>query len=233
MSDKQTVLIAGGNRGLGLEWTRQWLERGATVHSTAREPENANALQKLADTYSDQSKIHELDVSSDQSVQSLANELGDVAIDVLIQNAGIGGRGGIETLNSKDVLHTLNVNSVGALRVVQAFLPHLKRSSNRAKIALITSLMGSIDDNRSGDSYAYRMSKAALNMAGKSMAVDLANIGIDVLILHPGWVKTDMGGSAARLTVKESVNGMMKLLDKLEPSTSGTFWHTNGKQLPW
>lgn len=227
------VLIIGGNRGLGLEWTRQWLDRGATVYSTARQPGKADELQELQNQHTDKLHIHKVDVASDESVERLAKQLQDVSIDVLIQNAGISGRAGISNLDGDDVLHTINVNSVGALRVVQAFLPNLKESSGRAKIVLTTSLMGSIDDNRSGGSYAYRMSKAALNMAGKSMAVDLADDGIDVLIVHPGWVQTDMGGSAARITVDDSINGMMKLVEKLGPEMSGTFWHTNGKQLEW
>jgi len=227
------VLIIGGNRGLGLEWTRQWLDRGATVYSTARQPGKADELQELQNQHTDKLHIHKVDVASDESVEKLAKQMQDVSIDVLIQNAGISGRAGISNLDGDDVLHTINVNSVGALRVVQAFLPNLKESSGRAKIVLTTSLMGSIDDNRSGGSYAYRMSKAALNMAGKSMAVDLADDGIDVLIVHPGWVQTDMGGSAARITVDDSINGMMKLVEKLGPEMSGTFWHTNGKQLEW
>jgi len=227
------VLIIGGNRGLGLEWTKQWLDRGATVYSTARQPEKADELQQLQGQHSDKLHIHQVDVTSDESVDRLAKTLRDVPIDVLIQNAGISGRAGISNLNSDDVLHTINVNSVGALRVVQAFLPNLKKAEDRAKIVLTTSLMGSIDDNRSGGSYAYRMSKAALNMAGKSMAVDLADDSIDVLIVHPGWVQTDMGGSAARITVNKSVSGMMQLVDKLSPEMSGTFWHSNGKRLEW
>lgn len=227
------VLIIGGNRGLGLEWTRRWLDRGATVYTTARQPEEANELKRLQKQHSDKLHLHQVDVASDESVDNLAKTLQDVSIDILIQNAGISGRAGISNLNSDDVLHTINVNSVGALRVVQAFLPNLKQSDGRAKIVLTTSLMGSIDDNRSGGSYAYRMSKTALNMAGKSMAVDLADDDIDVLIVHPGWVQTDMGGSAARITVDESVSGMMKLVDKLSPEMSGTFWHSNGNQLEW
>ncbi len=164
---------------------------------------------------------------------NLADELSDVSLNILIHNAGIMGRAGLESLDTGNVLEVLNVNSVGPLRTVRAFLDQLTRSEGRSKIALITSLMGSIADNRSGGSYAYRMSKTALNMAGKSMAVDLAGDGIDLIILHPGWVQTDMGGAAARISVEESVTGMMGMLDKLDASLSGTFWHSNGNELPW
>ncbi|MCF7805506.1 MAG: SDR family oxidoreductase [Candidatus Marinimicrobia bacterium] len=233
MSKDNTVLIIGANRGLGLEWTKQWLERGANVIATARQPDKADALQNLKDEAGDRLRICQVDVSSDDSVDSLADELESEPVDILIHNAGVMGRAGLESLDTKNVLEVMNVNSVGAIRTVRAFRDNLRKSGGRSKIALITSLMGSIDDNRSGGSYAYRMSKAALNMAGRSMSVDLASDNIDVVILHPGWVKTDMGGASARITVDESVNGMMKVLDRLDASTSGTFWHSNGKQLPW
>ncbi|HKJ66359.1 MAG TPA: SDR family oxidoreductase [bacterium] len=233
MSDRQQVMVIGANRGLGLEWVRQWLRRDARVYATAREPGKAEDLQRLQETAGDRLSVHQVDVSSDESVANLADELSDVSLNILIHNAGVMGRAGLESLDTGKVLEVLNVNSVGPLRTVRAFLDQLTRSEGRSKIALITSLMGSIADNGSGGSYAYRMSKTALNMAGKSMAVDLAGDGIDVIILHPGWVQTDMGGAAARISVEESVTGMMGMLDKLDASLSGTFWHSNGNELPW
>jgi len=233
MGQQLNVLIIGANRGLGLEWTRQWLARNASVYATARRPEAAQELQQLKQEAGDRLSIHQVDVASDESVRQLAEELDSVPLNVLIHNAGVGGRSGLADLETGNVLDMFNTNSIGALRTVREFREHLQRTSGRAKVALITSLMGSIDDNRSGGSYAYRMSKAALNMAGKSMAVDLADEGIDVIILHPGWVQTDMGGAAAALTPEESVTGMMRMLDKLDPFLSGTFWHSDGRQLPW
>lgn len=233
MGQEPNVLIIGANRGLGLEWTRQWLARNANVYATARRPDEARTLKQLQQETGDRLSIHQADVASDESIRRLADELDSLSLDILIHNAGVGGRDGLANLDTDNVLHVFNTNSVGALRTVRAFRKHLQRASGPAKVALITSLMGSIDDNRSGGSYAYRMSKAALNMAGKSMSVDLAEDGIDVIILHPGWVQTDMGGAAARLTPEESVSGMMQMLDKLTPELSGTFWHTDGRQLPW
>jgi len=233
MSEITHVMIIGANRGLGLEWVRQWLERDARIFATARDPDNSGELQSLQNDYPERLSIHQVDVASDESVQRFKEELGDISLDILIHNAGVMGRAGLESLETDKVLEVLNINSVGALRTVRAMIEPLQRSPGRSKIALITSLMGSIEDNRSGGSYAYRMSKAALNMAGKSMAVDLAPDHIDVMILHPGWVKTDMGGPSARIGPEESIHGMMKLLDKLDSSLSGTFWHTNGNELPW
>lgn len=233
MGQEPNVLIIGANRGLGLEWTRQWLARDASVYATARQPDAARDLQQLKQEAGDRLSIHPVDVASDDSVARLAEELAGIPLDVMIHNAGIGGHDGLENLDTDRVRHLFNTNSVGALRTVGALRGNLRQAPGRAKVALITSLMGSIGDNRSGGSYAYRMSKAALNMAGKSMAVDLADDGIDVFILHPGWVRTDMGGPSARISPEESVSGMMELLDNLTPGHSGSFWHTDGRQLPW
>jgi NAD(P)-dependent dehydrogenase (short-subunit alcohol dehydrogenase family) len=233
MPEYPNVLIIGGNRGIGLEWVKQWLDRGARVFATARKPQSAAELQSLEQSSDGALSIHQVDVGSDESVEKLANGVGADNLDILIHNAGIMGRKGLNSLDTDDVLHTIDVNAVGALRTVRAFRDSLRKSDGRSKIALLTSLMGSIADNGSGGSYAYRMSKAAMNMAGKSMSVDLAKDNIDVMILHPGWVKTDMGGPNARINVQESVSGMMERLDALNPELSGTFWHSNGKQLPW
>lgn len=233
MPEYPNVLIVGGNRGIGLEWVKQWLDKGARVFATARKPESAPELQSLVQDSNGALSIHQADVASDTSVGKLASELGTANLDILIHNAGIMGRKGLDSLDTSDVLHTIDVNAVGAIRTVRAFRETLTKTEGRSKIALLTSLMGSIADNGSGGSYAYRMSKAALNMAGKSMSVDLAKDNIDVMILHPGWVKTDMGGPNARISVQESVSGMMERLDALGPELSGTFWHSNGKELPW
>ena len=233
MPETNTVLIIGANRGLGLEWTRQWLSRGANVFATARKPQDATDLQQLKQDASARLHIHQVDVATDESVNSFAEEIGNQPVDVLIHNAGVGGGAGLDSLDTDEVLEVININSVGALRTVRALKENLKKSNGRGQIALITSLMGSIEDNRSGGSYAYRMSKAALNMAGRSMSIDLASENIDVILLHPGWVRTDMGGPNARISVEESVSGMMQILNKLSADMTGTFWHSNGKELPW
>lgn len=227
------VVVTGTNRGIGLELVRQLVQRGDTVEATARNPGSATELKGLRDRAPDRLRIHALDVSDDRSVEAFASALGGEAIDLLINNAGVGSFGdGLEDLDTQQVLHTFNVNAVGPLRVTRALLPNLRRGQRRC-IAHLTSRMGSIADNGSGGSYAYRMSKAALNMASRSMAVDLAPERIISVVIHPGWVQTDMGGPGATTTPEESVRAMLRLIDGLRQEDSGKFFHTNGQLLPW
>jgi NAD(P)-dependent dehydrogenase (short-subunit alcohol dehydrogenase family) len=157
--------------------------------------------------------------------------LGDSAIDVLINNAGIVKRVTLEDLDFDSIREQFEVNAIGALRVTHALLPNLKAGS---KIALMTSRMGSIADNTSGSSYGYRMSKVALSMAGKSLAHDLKPRGIAVAILHPGLVQTRMTNfTSSGITPEESVKGLLKRIDELTLENTGTFWHANGEVLPW
>ncbi|KGG14137.1 Short-chain dehydrogenase/reductase (SDR) [Prochlorococcus sp. MIT 0601] len=172
-----------------------------------------------------------VDVTSGTSVLSLRNKLKGLNIDVLIHNAGIAEFNSLSNLDPESVTRQFEVNALSPLCFTQAFLENMGLGS---KVALMTSRMGSIDDNTSGGSYGYRMSKVALCMAGKSLSIDLKSRGIAVAILHPGLVSTRMTGFTRNgITTKKSVNGLIARLDSLTLQNSGTFWHSNGEVLPW
>ena len=219
-----TYLITGANRGIGYEYCRQLKQRGDTVIAACRSA--SEELKQLG------VRVEEgIDITSDASVASLCDRLGDSAIDVLINNAGIVKRVTLEDLDFDSIREQFEVNALGALRLTHALLPHLKAGS---KIALMTSRMGSIADNTSGSSYGYRMSKVALSMAGKSLAHDLKPRGIAVAILHPGLVQTRMTNfTTSGITPEESVKGLLARIDELTLENTGTFWHANGEVLPW
>lgn len=224
-------LVTGANRGLGLEFTKQLLNAGHQVTATSRNPSEATDLRALE---SSSLSLLALDISKPESVDAFAKALKDAAIDVLINNAGHYSRAsvGFDHLNFDGVLHDFAVNAIGTLRVTQALLPNLRRGSAK-KIANISSKMGSITDNTSGGSYAYRMSKAAVNMATRSLANDLRSEGFTVLTFHPGWVQTDMGGPNALIEPPESIAGMLKVVDNAGLEQSGRFWDYRGQELPW
>ena len=217
-----TYLITGANRGIGLEFCRQLKNSGHEVIAICREksPELADLEVRIEDN---------IDIGNDGAIASLKERLKDTAIDVLINNAGIHSRNTLESLDFDDLLHQFNVNSLGALRVIKALLPNLKAGS---KIAIITSRMASIDDNTSGSSYGYRMSKVALSMAGKSLAIDLKPKQIPVAILHPGLVQTRMTNFRG-ISTTEAVTGLLARIGELNLENTGTFWHSNGQVLPW
>jgi NAD(P)-dependent dehydrogenase (short-subunit alcohol dehydrogenase family) len=219
-----TYLITGANRGIGYEYCRQLKQRGNTVIAVCRSA--SEELKQLG------VRVEEgIDITSDASVASLRDRLGDTAIDVLINNAGIIKRVTLEDLDFESIREQFEVNALGPLRVTHALLPLLKAGS---KIVLMTSRMGSIADNTSGSSYGYRMSKVALSMAGKSLSLDLKPRGIAVAILHPGLVQTRMTNfTASGITPEESVKGLLARIDELTLENTGTFWHANGEVLPW
>lgn len=219
-----TYLITGANRGIGYEYCRQLQARGETVIAVCRSA--SEELQQLG------IQIEEgIDITSDTSVTDLRTRLGNTAIDVLINNAGIIQRVTLDNLNFDSIRAQFEVNALGALRVTHALLPNLKAGS---KLVLMTSRMGSIADNTSGSSYGYRMSKVALSMAGKSLAHDLKGRGIAVAILHPGLVQTRMTNfTSGGITPEESVKGLLARIDELTLDNTGTFWHANGEVLPW
>jgi NAD(P)-dependent dehydrogenase (short-subunit alcohol dehydrogenase family) len=228
-------IITGANRGIGLELARQITARGDTVLAGVRDPGSAGELRALGASLSDPQalRIHALDVSNDESVRAFAASLGDEPIDVLINNAGVMGKmQSLEALDLDDVMKTYNVNALGAIRVTRAVLPLLRRGSAR-KIVHITSGMGSISDNTSGGAYGYRMSKAALNMASKSISVDLHGERILSIVVNPGWVQTDMGGSSAPTPVTESASKMVKLIDGLTLADTGKFFDFRGHTLDY
>lgn len=219
-----TYLVTGANRGIVYEFCRQLQAHGETVIAVCRTADDA--LEALGVQVEES-----IDITSDASVADLRDRLADRAIDVLINNAGIAKRVTLEDLNFDSIREQFEVNALGALRVTQTLLPHLKAG---AKVALMTSRMGSIADNTSGGSYGYRMSKVALSMAGKSLSHDLKPHGIAVAILHPGLVQTRMTNfTPGGITPETSVKGLLARIDELTLNNTGTFWHSNGEVLPW
>ena len=219
-----TYLVTGANRGIGLEYCRQLKERGDNVIAVCR-----SMSDELKDL--DVQIETDIDLTSSTSVAQLVKKLDDKSIDVLINNAGIVERVSLDDLDFDSIRRQFEVNAVGPLRLTQALFNNLKSGS---KIVLMTSRMGSIDDNTSGGSYGYRMSKVALSMAGKSLSEDLKSKNIPVAILHPGLVKTRMTGfTDSGITTEESVKGLLARIDELNMKNTGTFWHSNGEVLPW
>jgi NAD(P)-dependent dehydrogenase (short-subunit alcohol dehydrogenase family) len=219
-----TVLVTGANRGIGLEYCRQLQARGDQVIAVCREP--SPELEALG------VRIEAgIELSSEAAIAELVGRLGDLQLNVLILNAGILQSMGLEDLDPEGIRRQFEVNALAPLLLVRALLDHLPRG---AKVALMTSRMGSIDDNTSGGSYGYRMSKVALNIAGKSLAIDLRPRGIAVAILHPGLVRTRMiNFNPQGISPEESVRGLLARIDALSLESSGTFWHANGQVLPW
>ena len=231
------VLITGAGQGLGLEWARQELRDGATVFATARDPRGAADLQALGRApHAGTLVVVPMDVSDDASVAAGAKEVAarTGALDDLVNNAGTYGPRGDRALaaDAAEVRRVLEVNLLGPYRVTRAFLPLVKAGA-RPRVAFVTSRMGSIGDGPSGASYAYRMSKSALNMLGANLARDLAADGVVCLLLHPGWVRTRMGGERAPVEIAASVSGMRRVLERAGANESGTFQDYNGAGVPW
>jgi NAD(P)-dependent dehydrogenase (short-subunit alcohol dehydrogenase family) len=234
MRTPPTVLITGANRGLGLEWARQFAEADWRVLASCRHPAEADALAALAGRYPTLS-IHRLDVTESEQLRTLQLDLEAARIDVLLNNAGVyldkfmGEFGGIDY---EVWLRTFAVNTLGAVRVSEAFAGQLERGDRKLVVA-ITSHMGSIAEIGAPGAYAYRSSKAALNAAMKGLMHALAPRGISVLLLHPGWVGTRMGGPDAPLTPTQSVRAMRALVDGFKPEMNGRFFRYDGSEIPW
>ena len=219
-----TFLVTGTNRGIGLEYCRQLKTRGHEVIAVCRSP--SPELDKL-----DIQIETNVDLTSDAAVEKLVKRLDGKKIDVLINNAGIIERISLDDLDFDSIRRQFEVNAIAPLRLTSALLPNLTSGS---KVVLMTSRMGSIDDNTSGGSYGYRMSKVALSMAGKSLAHDLKPREIAVAILHPGLVKTRMTGfTDSGITTETSVKGLLARIEELNLDNTGSFWHSNGEILPW
>jgi NAD(P)-dependent dehydrogenase (short-subunit alcohol dehydrogenase family) len=215
------ALVTGASRGIGKELVRQLLARGDRVEACVRDLD-AHPLDDLA---SRSLRVHRLDVASDASVAALTAALGDAALDLVVNNAGVYGgpnQGTRGAFDFADAMKTFDINALGALRVSLATLPHLRRGSGK-KLAHITSGMGSIGDNTSGGFHAYRMSKAALNMLARGLAVDLKGDEIISVAINPGWVQTRMGGPSAPTPVEESVRGILAAIDRATLADSGEF----------
>ncbi len=227
------TVITGANRGIGLELTRQLLLRGDTVHAGARVPEEATELKALAACYPRGLRVNACDVALEASVVAFAEAVGFQPIDLLINNAGLGGQGnGLGSLDFDHITRCFQVNALGALRMVAALLPVLKADGG-ATVLNITSRLGSIGSNDSGGAYGYRMSKAALNMATRSLALDLAADHIFVVAAHPGWVQTDMGGPQAPLSVADSAKALLGLIKTFTAKDSGCFFNYDGDSISW
>jgi len=225
--DQGTVLITGANRGLGLEFARQFKARGYDVIGTARKPEEAQELHKLG------ARVEQLDVADDGSARALSQRLAGQPIDILINNAGIIGSSSnsINDLNFNKMVNTYQINALGPMRVTQALYENLRHGKGR-KVVNITSMMGSVSMSFGG-AYDYRASKAALNMLTNTLAKELGKDGFICVVFHPGWVQTDMGGSSAPVTPGESIGGMIKVIDGLNKESNGKFFDYTGKELPW
>ncbi len=225
-----TVLITGAGRGIGLEFVRQLLDAKKNVVAWVRDPLKATELEKLQKQYSQMLKVQKVDINDQTSVASALKTLPQ--LDILINNAGVyldKGQG-LQADTIENTKKTFEVNVYAPIRVIQAALPLLEKSSAPLVIN-ISSLMGSIADNSSGSYYGYRMSKTALNMFTKSFSVDYPNI--KTFCMHPGWVQTDMGGSSATVTPEKSVNGLLRTILEPQKFESGSFINFEGKQLSW
>jgi NAD(P)-dependent dehydrogenase (short-subunit alcohol dehydrogenase family) len=218
-----TALITGTNRGIGFSLAKLLKQRGDTVIAACRRssPQLAALGVEIADG---------VDVTSDKSLNILAEKLKGRSLDVLINNAGLLSHESLQELDFASIQKQMEVNAYGPLRVTHKLAGLLRQGS---KVALITSRMGSIADNTSGGAYGYRMSKAALNAAGKSLAQDLASRGVSVALLHPGYVKTAMTGNHGNVEPDDAAADLLTRIEELTLATSGTFWHANGSVLPW
>ncbi len=234
MSDKsfRNILITGANRGIGLEFAKQYADDCEKLYACARHPETAEDLQRLAADH-DNVEVLQLDVTDGAQLDRLADYLKGQSVDLLINNAGVLGPSPDEwPLDQAAWRRVLEVNTIAPMRVATAMMDSLEQDGG-AVMANITSKMGSIGDNESGKAHIYRSSKAGLNAAMKSLAIDKKDDNLVVLLLHPGWVKTAMGGPNALIDVKTSVDGMKRIIDQADLKDSGNFFDYSGSIIPW
>lgn len=229
----KTILITGANRGLGLEFVKQYAKDDQHILACCRDLAAATELQQLANAFPN-IQIEKLDVANDADIRSIATKLAGMKIDLLINNAAIIGDGDkdIHSLPIDTVLKVFEVNVLSPLKMSQALYSNIAASSDKL-IITISSIMGSIGNNNSGGRYPYRISKAALNMAMKNVSIDSAKDGVKVLTLHPGWVQTDMGGQEAPLTPEESIKGMRQVISQAQRLKSGGFYDYLGEEIGW
>lgn len=223
-----TLLVTGANRGIGLALLRTFAAEGWRIHACCRQPDKAKDLKAVAGDI----RVHRLDVTDGLRVAGLARELADEPVDILINNAGVyGPRTGFGETDYDDWSKVLAVNTLAPLRLVERFVEHVGRSG-RKLIVNVSSRMGSVSQN-AGGAYVYRSSKAALNSVTKGLAADLAERGITVVAVHPGWVQTDMGGAGADISAETSAAGLRRVIDGLTPEDSGRFLNYDGEEIPW
>ena len=228
---QSTVLITGANRGIGLKFAEEYLKLGWYVIATCRDPSNASKLNQLVKN-SESLEIYPLEVSNTDQIHELVSKLKNKPIDVLINNAGIHRSCTLGSIDKQAWLESFAINSIAPYELTIHLLDNILQGSLK-KVISITSKMGSIDDNTSGGSYIYRSSKTALNSIMRSLEHDLGHHGIATLTLHPGWVKTDMGGMGAWINVDESVAGMIKQIEKLNLSNAGRYVDYAVKKINW
>ena len=223
-----TVLVTGANRGLGLEFARQYRAEGWDVVAGCRKPDEASELKATG------AEMHAIDVSDQGSIDAFKAAVGSRPLDVVIANAGVYGgdrQSRLADIDWDSWLRTLNVNTLGPVRIAAAFADNLKATGG--KLVAVTSQMGSVEDNGSGGFLAYRSSKSGLNGAFKSVALELKPAGVTAVVMHPGWVQTDMGGKNAPTTPEQSIRGMREVIAALTPEDAGTFRAFDGRTLPW
>ena len=219
-----TVIITGANRGLGLEMAKQYSANGWNVIGTAREPEKAQELNAL-----DKVTVMQLDIADDRSTQNFAEQLGNQPVDLFINNAGIYGP---SDCDRKGWLDLFNINVVGPVELATALKSNVAKSEGK-KMVVLSSQVGSIAENDSGNMMYYRTSKAAVNQAWNSLAQQWKDEGLTLAMMHPGWVQTDMGGENADLTPEESVDGMRSVIDGITHDQNGKFYDYSGREIPW
>jgi NAD(P)-dependent dehydrogenase (short-subunit alcohol dehydrogenase family) len=233
-----TVLVTGANRGLGLEWVRQLTGRVDRLFATCRRPDAADALAKLADRHPDTVDVFALDVTDPAAIDAAAERVREDAgaLGLLVNNAGVSGGGSRDrfgTVDADTMTEVLRANAVGPHLVTQAFADLLRAADDGATVVNVTSQLGSIARTSGGGWHSYKASKAALNMCTRLQAGALGDDGVIVVAMHPGWVRTDMGGANARLSTTEAVSGMLDVIDGLSPADAGRFLAHDGEELPW
>ena len=226
-----TVFITGANRGLGLEFVKEFSENDYEVIATCRDPNSSSDLSALAKS-NFKIQLHQLDVSNTKNIQDLSIHLKNKPIDILINNAGIYRSGSFNSVNKDSWVESFITNTIGPYEVIEYFLPNVLQGREK-KVISITSKMGSIDDNTSGGSYIYRSSKTALNSMMRSLTHDLKTHDIATMTLHPGWVRTDMGGPGGWIDVKESVSGMIDQILNLSIQNTGRYIDYDGNPIKW
>ena len=219
----RNVVITGANRGIGLALTKHYRNLSDRVYAVCR-----STNPELCETGA--TVIDGIDLLDKDVAPLLKKSFHDIPIDILINNAGVWGKEVLGRIDFAALDLVFRTNTIAPLKITEALLPNMGSGS---KVALITSRMGSIEDNTSGKGYDYRISKAALNMIGKTLAIDLKEEGISVALLHPGYVATDMVGGVGDISPNEAAVRLVQRIEELNPDNSGSFWHSNGKLLPW
>lgn len=233
MENRRSIIVTGANRGIGFEFVRQYAQAGWRVYAGCRNPERAHDLNRLAASNPDLS-VHPLDVTDPRHIHAMSMVLGESPLDLLINNAGVLGptEQGFGHTDTDAWSYTFKVNAIAPLKLTEALVENLALAE-RPLVAVLSSRMGSVTDNDSGGYYIYRSSKAALNAVVKSAALDLTRRGITIVALHPGWVRTGMGGADAEIEAEESVNHLKALLERMQPTDTGRFFDLSGEELPW